>query len=56
MAPRIQVYNAIACSSLATTQPNSDLHILQSCTSPDVAARAAHIQAGVSIIDVVDYC
>ena len=50
------MYNAIACSSLATTQPNSDLHILQSCTSPDVAARAAHIQAGVSIIDVVDYC
>lgn len=55
MAPRIQVYNAIACNSLVEAEPNSDLHILQSCTSPDVAARAANIQAGVLIIYVIDY-
>ncbi|KAF8735994.1 hypothetical protein AX14_001070 [Amanita brunnescens Koide BX004] len=48
-ASRIQVYNAIACRSLSnqTTQPISNLYILRDCTSPEVSAKAANIQAAV---------
>ncbi|KAF8338326.1 major facilitator superfamily domain-containing protein [Amanita rubescens] len=49
-APRIHVYLAIACSALedtSMTQPVPNMHMLQSCTSPEVAARAANIQAAV---------
>ncbi|KAF8627018.1 hypothetical protein AX15_004599 [Amanita polypyramis BW_CC] len=56
MAPRIQVYKVIACkvldtpSSTSSLQLNSSIHSLMDCTGPDVAARAAKIQASVITI------
>ncbi|KAK2460325.1 hypothetical protein APHAL10511_007714 [Amanita phalloides] len=51
MAPRIQVYQSIACRLLdeasSSTLPNQSLHMFMDCTSPNVAARAASIQAAV---------
>ncbi|KAF8638310.1 hypothetical protein AX17_002330 [Amanita inopinata Kibby_2008] len=52
MAPRIQVFKAIACRSLDDQYPNihssnQALRKLMDCTGPDIQARAAKIQASV---------
>ncbi|KAF8896307.1 major facilitator superfamily domain-containing protein [Infundibulicybe gibba] len=52
MAPRIQVYTDIACRALlappANTDPGFSLNLLEDCSSSQVQARAAAIQATVT--------
>ena len=55
MAPRIQVYKAIACqilddSSDSLSQPSTAMHLLTDCSGSDVAAKAAKIQAGAFVL------
>ncbi|PFH53013.1 hypothetical protein AMATHDRAFT_55923 [Amanita thiersii Skay4041] len=53
MAPRIQVFKAIACRAINNNSPNllehtsQDLRVSMDCTGSEVQARAAKIQAAV---------
>ena len=58
MAPRIQVFNHIACralqsASLHPIQSSVDPQLLVDCSSSDVAARAAKIQAGAILLRIL---
>ncbi|KIL59415.1 hypothetical protein M378DRAFT_14842 [Amanita muscaria Koide BX008] len=52
MAPRIQVYKAIACRSLSDGSSHNrvSLQMFMNCSGSDAAARAAKIQANVTTI------
>lgn len=47
MAPRIQVYKAIACRIISNTSQTNMLLAFVECGDAEVQARAAKIQAGV---------
>lgn len=46
MAPRIQVYKAIACRMISDTSQQGNLRTFMECGDAAVQARAAKIQAG----------